>query len=83
MGVMIVGGILALTFLCSVCCGYSSLKTAIDCIDAAADFLKKTKRVIAVPFLFFLLQILAISIWLPCMAYVTSMNHVAPSETMP
>lgn len=83
MGVMIVGGILAFTFFCAVCCGRESLKTAIDCIDAAADFLRKTKRVIAVPFFFFLLQILAISIWLPCMAYVTSMNHVAPSDTMP
>jgi TRAP-type C4-dicarboxylate transport system permease small subunit len=39
LGLMILGGILASTFFCAVCCGYSSLKTAIDCIDAAADFL--------------------------------------------
>lgn len=83
LGLMILGGILASTFFCAVCCGYSSLKTAIDCIDAAADFLKKTKRIIAVPFLFFILQIIAISIWLPSMAYVVSMNHVSPSENIP
>jgi hypothetical protein len=83
MAVMILGGIFALGFLCCVCCGYESLKTAIDVIDASADFLAKSKRIIAVPFIFFLLQIIAISIWLPSMAYVTSMNHVAPSETIP
>lgn len=55
MALMILGGLLALGFLCCVCCGYSSLKIAIDCIDASADFLARTKRIIAVPFVFFLL----------------------------
>lgn len=54
------------------------MKTAIDVIDASADFLAKTKRIIAVPFAFFFLQIIAVSIWVPSMAYVVSMNNVTP-----
>jgi hypothetical protein len=57
------------------------LKTAIDVIDASADFLAKTKRIIAVPFAFFFLQIIAVSIWVPSMAYVVSMNNVTPNES--
>ena len=80
---MIGAGILASGFLCCLMCGYSSLKIAIDVIDAAADFLNKTKRVVLVPFVFFLLQIISVSCWVPSMAYVVSMNHVSPSETIP
>lgn len=79
MAVMILFGILALGFLCCVCCGYSSLKTAIDVIDASADFLAKTKKIIAVPFIFFFINIIAIAIWLPSMFYVASMNDIVPS----
>jgi hypothetical protein len=40
---MIGAGILASGFLCCLMCGYSSLKIAIDVIDAAA-FLKQNKE---------------------------------------
>ena len=83
LAVMIVGGVLAAGFLCCVMCNLGSLRTAIDVIDASADFLAGTKRIIAVPFFFFLLQIISVAIWVPCMAYVTSMNHVSPSELTP
>lgn len=81
--IMIAAGILASGFLCCILCSRDSLKIAIDVIDAAADFLNSTKRILLVPFMFFLLQIISVSCWLPSMAYVVSMNHVSPSETIP
>lgn len=83
MWIMIAAGFFATGFLCCIYCGYDSLKTAIDVIDASADFLAKTKKIILVPFVFFLLQIISVSCWVPSMAYVVSMNHIAPSETIP
>lgn len=80
---MCVGGLFAAGFLCCVCCGYSSLKIAIDVIDASADFLAKSKRVIGVPLVFFVFQIISVAIWVPCMAYVISMNHISPSQSVP
>jgi hypothetical protein len=72
----VIVGLIALGFLCCLYCKYSALKTAIDCIDAAADFLAKTKRVIVVPGIFFLLSIFSIMIWLPSFGAVVSMNHI-------
>ena len=83
LAVMVVGGVLAGGFLCCLMCNLGSLRTAIDVIDASADFLAGTKRIIAVPFFFFLLQMISVAIWVPCMAYVTSMNHISPSEITP
>jgi hypothetical protein len=59
------------------------LKIAIDCIDAAADFLAGTKRLIAVPGVFFLLSIISVLIWVGSMATIVSMNHIEVSETIP
>lgn len=83
MAVMIGGGVFALGFLCCVCCGYTSLKIAIDVIDASADFMAKSKRVIAVPFFFFLCQFITVLVWVPCMAYVVSLNHVEVNSDIP
>lgn len=68
-------GLLALGFLCCLICKYKDLKTAIDCIDAAADFLAKTKMIIGVPVLFFLINIIAVSLWIGAFGAVVSMNH--------
>lgn len=73
---MIVVCLLTVGFLCCLFCNYSSLKTAIDCIDAAADFLADTKKVIIVPFLFFFLSIISVLIWVPSMMAIVSMGHV-------
>lgn len=47
-------GLFSLLFALMIYCGYNQLKTAIDVIDAAADFLAKTKRIIAVPIIYFI-----------------------------
>jgi hypothetical protein len=50
---LIIDGLFAVGFFFCVCCGYKSLKMAIDVIDASADFLARTKRILLVPGLFF------------------------------
>jgi len=46
-------GILSLIFACMIYCGYNQLKTAIDVLDASADFLAGTKRIFLVPVVYF------------------------------
>jgi hypothetical protein len=72
----IIFGILSVVFLCSVCCGFKSLKLAIDTIDAAADFIAGTKRIIAVPVLFFFLIIVVLVIWSGCFVAFYSLGEV-------
>jgi hypothetical protein len=76
----IVSGICSLVFLCCVWCGFNSLKTAIDVIDASADFLAKTKRIILVPILYFFVTILFISVWLACMLCINSIGDIVPES---
>jgi len=76
-------GVLALGFFCCVCCGYSSLKLAIDVIDASADFLAGTKRILIVPGIFFIFQIIVVVIWVACMVCVAAMNEINVDTTIP
>jgi len=69
-------GLLALLFACAIYCKFKELKTAIDVVDASADFLAKTKRVIGVPFVFFFLSIISVLVWSGSFAAVISMNHI-------
>jgi choline transporter-like protein 2/4/5 len=59
-----------------IVCGYSQLKTAIDVIDAAADFLAKTKRIVLVPITFFVVTMIVLAIWLGAVMCVMSMGEV-------
>jgi len=59
------------------------LKVAIDVLDASADFLAKTKRIIAVPFIFFFLSLVSVLIWAGSMAAVVSMNDIQVNESIP
>lgn len=68
-------GILAILFLICVCCFFQSLKIAIDVIDASADFLAKTKRVILVPVFFFIINVIAILVWLSAFVAVTTLKY--------
>ena len=56
---------------------------AIDVIDASADFLAGTKRILLVPGLFFILQIITVLIWVSAMMFVLSMNEITVDETIP
>lgn len=79
----IVFGALAGGFFCCVCCGYKSLKMAIDVIDASADFLACTMRVIFVPGVFFFAQIIVVIIWVGAMMCVVSMNEITVDASVP
>jgi hypothetical protein len=76
-------GIIALGFLCCIWCGFKSLKMAIDVIDAAADFLNKTKRVLLVPVLYFFVTLFIVLMWCGMMVCVVSLNEIVPSKTIP
>jgi solute carrier family 44 (choline transporter-like protein), member 2/4/5 len=78
----VIFGILAAGFFCCVCCGYKSLKLAIDVIDASADFLAGTKRVLVIPGVFFFAQILCVITWVGAMMCVVSMNKITASDTV-
>ena len=78
-GVIIFGGF---TLLCTCCiCRYRArLADAIDVTDAAMDFLRSTKRVIFVPFYYFILQIIAIIAWIWIFIACMSSQGVIPLE---
>ena len=75
----IVLAILSVIFLCMLCYGFRSLKTAIDVIDASADFLAGTKRIILVPVLYFFVTITVIFLWLLALACIYSIGTITAS----
>lgn len=80
---MIVAGLLTFLFACAVICGRKSLQTAIDVIDASADYIAHNKRVILVPNLHFLLNIIVVIVWLFGFAAVMSLNEIKASSVIP
>jgi len=82
LGVMIVAALLTVGFACCLCCNYSSLKIAIDCIDAAADFLAGNKLIITVPGFFFILSIISVMVWIGSMMAIVSMSHIEVNENI-
>lgn len=69
-------GVLAAIFLLCITCGYRSLKLAIDVIDASADFLFKTKRIVAVPIVYFIITLIIVFVWMGMLFCVVSMNKI-------
>jgi len=70
----IVLALLGVIFMMAVCCGYKSLKIAIDVIDASADFLACTKRIILVPIVYFMLTLIILFMWIPSMLALATMG---------
>jgi hypothetical protein len=62
-------------------CGFNQLKIAIDVIDAAADFLRKTKRVILVPVAYFILDVVIILVWLFAMGAIWSTGDINAKQS--
>lgn len=63
---------------CLWCC-YSSIKKAIDVIDASADFVMCTKRILLVPFIYFLMSMLVVIAWFVGYLMVMSINPISAS----
>lgn len=79
----IILGLLALCFLLCMICEFQSLKLAIDVIDASADFLVGTKRIIIVPIVHFFMSVVVIIIWIYAFTYVISLNKVVANTAIP
>jgi len=79
----IVFGVLALLFLCCIVCARKSLGMAVDVIDASADFVAGTKRVILVPNFHFVLQIVIFLVWLGSLVCVVSLNKIEADTMIP
>jgi len=76
-------GIIALSFLCCICLNFTSLKLAIDVIDASADFLNGTKRIILVPIFFFIVTLIFVLVWIGAVGCVISMNEIEVFPLIP
>jgi len=74
---LIVFAILTCGFALCITCGFKSLKLAIDVIDASADFLATTKRILFVPILYFFLTLIVALVWVSAFACVASMNKIS------
>lgn len=75
-GLMIAGGVMILFGLCTVCviwCNRTSLETAIAIIDASADFMIDTKRLVLVSILYFFITMIFFFLWLGATACLFAM----------
>jgi choline transporter-like protein 2/4/5 len=78
----VVFSILAFCFAIAVYCGFNSLRIAINVIDASADFLAKTKRIIAVPIGYFFVTVIFIAVWLGCMICINSIGTITADTSL-
>lgn len=61
-------------------CGWKHLKLAIEVVNCSADFLANTKRLLAVPFAYYLLLFMFFLFWVGSMVSVESMGNIKPVE---
>jgi hypothetical protein len=65
-----------LIFIMFVWCGFKQLSVAIDCVDAGADFLAGTKRLIVLSFLYGIVTFLVVLAWIFSILCVFSMGKI-------
>lgn len=59
------------------------IKVALDIIDAASDFTAKTKRIIFVPIVHFLIGCIILGFWIASIICVFAMNDIKADEKIP
>ena len=69
-------GIFALMFLVLMFSQFKHIKTAINVIEASAEFMIGNKRVVFLPFIYFAVTIIGILLWAYCLAAIVSLNDV-------
>lgn len=74
--------IVTIIFFAMLYCSYDQLKTAIDVVDGAADFLHGTKRIIAISFGFFIVIGIVVLVWIFAVTCIMSMGIItaAPNQ---
>lgn len=55
---------------------YKHIKTAINVIDASAEFIIANRRCVVIPFVYFILIVFVILGWIYCMAAIISLNDI-------
>lgn len=68
-----------LLFNCLMCCFWSKVQIAIAVIDATADFMVATKRLVFVSLFYFFVGVLYLGFWLVGLLGVYSLNEVVSS----
>lgn len=65
---------------CSMClyCFWSSIKLAINVVDASADFVMATKRILIIPFVYFIVSVIVVIGWFIGYMMVMSINEIKP-----
>lgn len=72
--------VFALIFMCMIYCGYDQLKTAIDVLDASADFLAGTKRIFLVPIVYFFVQMIFVGLFLASLLSILATGDITPDS---
>lgn len=80
---MIVFAVIAVIFLFMLCCKRKALGTAIDVIDASADYIADNKRVLLVPIVHSLIQFIVIGVWFAGFLCVASLNKIEIDSKFP
>ena len=69
--------ILAVAWYIFLACNFNSLRVSIAIIETAADWFADTKRIMLVPFAYFILGMIIFSIWVGCMVCVSSIGEIS------
>ena len=57
-------------------CNFQSLRVSIAIIETAADWFADTKRIMAIPFMYFLIGLIIVGVWAACMVSVSSIGDI-------
>ena len=77
----IVLGLATIIMLIMLICGFNQLKIAIDVVDASADFVRKTKRVIIVPVIYFIFQVTSVLVFMFAFVCVWSIGDINAKDS--
>lgn len=69
-------GIFAIMFFCMMFSQFKHIKTAINVIEASAEFLIGNPRVIVLPFIYFAVTVIGLVFWAYTLAAIMSLNDV-------
>lgn len=69
-------GLVAILFAACVWCKWDDLKLAIEIVNASADFLAQTKRLLVTPLVYFVFLFIFFLFWLSCIICVMSMGKI-------
>jgi len=77
----LVSGLFTVVYGIMLCCGFSQLATAINVIDASADFLRDHKKIIGVSVFYFFVTFACILVWAYGVICINAMGNINPKPT--